>query len=165
MADNFTITAGTGVTIAGDDVGGVIYQRVKVTHGVDGVATDTTEASPLPVSSNLSTDKLTLNGVGVTPKFAKIDFASSGDNTIVAAVGGKKIRVLQYLFIVVVAQTITWKSGASTALSGVMSVDALSGVNSPHCPLGLIETAVGEALVLNAGGSNQTSGHLVYIEV
>lgn len=49
MADNVAITAGTGTSIATDDVGGVQYQRVKVTHGADGVATDVSTASPLPV--------------------------------------------------------------------------------------------------------------------
>ena len=35
--------------IATDDIGGVKYQRVKVTHGADGVATDVSPADPLPV--------------------------------------------------------------------------------------------------------------------
>lgn len=40
MADNVAITAGTGTTIAADDVGGVLHQRVKVALGADGSATD-----------------------------------------------------------------------------------------------------------------------------
>lgn len=52
MADNVAITAGAGTTIATDDVGaGVQVQRVKVTWGVDGTATDATETTPLPVVS------------------------------------------------------------------------------------------------------------------
>ncbi len=39
MADNVDITPGTGKTVATDDVGGVQYQRVKLTLGTDGVAT------------------------------------------------------------------------------------------------------------------------------
>ena len=49
MADNVEYTPGTGATIAADDVGGVLVQRVKITHGADGVADDATENSPLPV--------------------------------------------------------------------------------------------------------------------
>jgi hypothetical protein len=49
MADNVAITAGSGTTVASDDIGGVQYQRVKVTHGADGSATDVSTASPLPV--------------------------------------------------------------------------------------------------------------------
>jgi len=50
MADNVGYTAGTGTTIAADDVGGVLYQRIKLVHGEDGSATDASSAAPLPVS-------------------------------------------------------------------------------------------------------------------
>ena len=49
MADNTTYTPGTGVTIAADDVGGALYQRIKPVHGADGSATDTSSTNPLPV--------------------------------------------------------------------------------------------------------------------
>ena len=50
MADNVPITAGSGTSIATDDVGGVQYQRVKVTYGTDGSATDASSTNPLPVA-------------------------------------------------------------------------------------------------------------------
>lgn len=50
MADNIAITAGSGVTIAADDIGGVQYQRVKISQGADGAATDVSSAAPLQVS-------------------------------------------------------------------------------------------------------------------
>lgn len=40
MADNVSITAGTGTSIASDDIGGVQYQRVKLGLGSDGTAVD-----------------------------------------------------------------------------------------------------------------------------
>ncbi len=49
MADNIAVTPGTGATVAADDIVGVLYQRVKVTWGVDGVATDATATTPLPI--------------------------------------------------------------------------------------------------------------------
>lgn len=49
MSDNVAITPGTGATAAADNIGGVLYQRVKVTHGADGSATDVSSASGLPV--------------------------------------------------------------------------------------------------------------------
>lgn len=49
MADNVPITAGSGTSIASDDVGGVQYQRVKVTWGADATANDTQITKPLPV--------------------------------------------------------------------------------------------------------------------
>lgn len=40
MADNVDITPGTGATVAADEVGGALYQRVKVAVGADGAAAD-----------------------------------------------------------------------------------------------------------------------------
>lgn len=40
MADNVPITAGTGTNIATDDIGGTHYQRVKISIGADGSASD-----------------------------------------------------------------------------------------------------------------------------
>jgi len=55
MADNIAITAGAGTTVAADDVGGVFYQRVKLSLGADGAAVDApvaggTEAGTLRVT-------------------------------------------------------------------------------------------------------------------
>ena len=49
MADNVEITAGSGTTVAADDIGGVLHQRVKVEFGADGVAADVTSTNPFPV--------------------------------------------------------------------------------------------------------------------
>lgn len=50
MVDNLAITAGSGTTIATDEVGGVHTQRVKVCSGADGTVTDVSTAAPLPAS-------------------------------------------------------------------------------------------------------------------
>lgn len=42
MAENVNITEGSGKVIAADDVGGVMYQRVKIGVGADGAASDWT---------------------------------------------------------------------------------------------------------------------------
>jgi hypothetical protein len=49
MADNVAITAGSGTNIASDDIGGVQYQRVKLSIGADGTAVDASAAAPVPV--------------------------------------------------------------------------------------------------------------------
>jgi hypothetical protein len=49
MADNVEITAGTGTTVAADEIAGVKHQRVKVEWGADGTANDTSAANPMPV--------------------------------------------------------------------------------------------------------------------
>jgi cell division protein FtsX len=48
MADNIGYTPGAGATIAADDIGGALYQRVKLAHGPDGSATDASDSAPLP---------------------------------------------------------------------------------------------------------------------
>jgi len=50
MADNITITSGTGVTVATDDDGSAQHQYVKVEFGADGAFTKVTNAVPLPIS-------------------------------------------------------------------------------------------------------------------
>jgi len=51
MSDNVGYTEGSGKMIATDDIGGVQYQRVKPVWGVDGVAQDVNETTPLPVTA------------------------------------------------------------------------------------------------------------------
>lgn len=58
MSDNVILNVGTGGdTAAADDIGGVKYQRVKVTLGADGVDDgDVSASNPIPVSlANAST--------------------------------------------------------------------------------------------------------------
>lgn len=54
MADNVGYTPGTGATVAADDIGGVLYQRVKVGVGADGAATDVSTSNPMPVQMPVS---------------------------------------------------------------------------------------------------------------
>jgi hypothetical protein len=49
MADNIGYTPGTGATVAADEIGGVLHQRIKLGIGDDGVAVDVSESNPMPV--------------------------------------------------------------------------------------------------------------------
>ena len=49
MADNVGYTPGTGATVAADEIGGILHQRVKLGIGDDGVAVDVSETNPMPV--------------------------------------------------------------------------------------------------------------------
>ena len=49
MADNVGYTPGSGAVVAADDIGGVLYQRIKPVVGVDGVAVDVSSTDPMPV--------------------------------------------------------------------------------------------------------------------
>lgn len=55
MADNVTLNAGSGgAVLAADDISSVFYQRVKITFGADGAATDASSANPLPVAVDVA---------------------------------------------------------------------------------------------------------------
>lgn len=67
MADNVSITEGSGKTIAGDDISSVIHQRVKIEYGDDGSATDVSDTNPLPVDDaggSLTVDNAHLTSLG-----------------------------------------------------------------------------------------------------
>ncbi|MFZ4812709.1 MAG: hypothetical protein ACOYL9_15330, partial [Ilumatobacteraceae bacterium] len=50
MADNVGYTPGSGATVAADEIGGVLHQRIKLGIGDDGVAVDVSESNPMPVA-------------------------------------------------------------------------------------------------------------------
>jgi len=52
MADNIAVTEGSGKNVAADDVGGAMYQRVKVAVGTDGSATDVSSSNPMPITAS-----------------------------------------------------------------------------------------------------------------
>ena len=73
MADNVAITAGSGTTVATDDVGGAHYQKMKLDAGGDGVAVPVvagqqTMAASLPVvvASNQSAVPVSDNSSSIT---------------------------------------------------------------------------------------------------
>ena len=64
MADNVSITAGSGTTIGADDIGSVQYQRIKLIHGPDGTNDgDVAKANPLPATQ--AGDNLAVGQVSV----------------------------------------------------------------------------------------------------
>lgn len=101
------------------------------------------------------------------PKFAVVDAASSGDNTIVAAVTGKRIRVLAgSLTMTGTLVTIRFESGAGgTALTGQMQPLAGHTITLPFSPVGHFQTAAGELLNMELGGAQSVDGWIVYVEV
>jgi len=77
MADNVAITAGSGTTIAADDIGGVLHQRVKLSQGADGVGVDVSAAAPLQVS-------IANTGTNATP--VVVDLGANNDVTVTGSV-------------------------------------------------------------------------------
>lgn len=114
----------------------------------------------------LQTDAILSDTTALTPKFAVIDHASSGDNTLVAAVASRKIRVLSLWLVAAGAVTVRFESGAGgTALTGQASLGANAVLVLPFNPLGHFETAVNTLLNLELGGAVSVDGNLCYCEV
>src|SRR6266704_1455429 len=91
-------------------------------------------------------------------KTAAINFAASGDNTVIAAVTGAPITVFGFFFTVAGATNITFKDG-STALSGAVvftgngSAMTLQINDEPY-----FYCAPGDAFVMNNSNAVQVSG-------
>jgi len=117
------------------------------------------------ITARLATDYIKNGTTNLTPKFAKIDASTVGDNSIVAAVAGKKIRVLSYQAVVSAATTFRFEDGAGgTGLTGVMSFGANGGITVPFSLVGHFETSVNTALSLELSADG-ADGHLTYVEV
>lgn len=101
-------------------------------------------------------------------KFAAISGATSGDNTVIAAVTARKIRVLALYLVPLAAVTVRFESKIEdtlTAASGVMSLAEKSVFVLPFNEAGWFETLAGAILNMELGGAVQVSGGLVYQEV
>jgi len=118
------------------------------------------------VAGGLESNTILVGGVSTTVKFAVIDNATAGDNTIVAAVASKKIRVLNVMLISAGTVAVRFESGASgTALTGQMQLTAQIGFAPGFDPTGHFETAVGALLNLELSGAISVDGWIKYVEV
>lgn len=104
-------------------------------------------------------------GTVYTVKRAVINASANGDNTVVAAVAGKKLVVLEYGYVTGGTVQVKWRSAtAGTDLSGAKPFAANGGEVRPYSPVGWVETVAGQALVLNLNAAVQVGGELSYIE-
>ena len=168
MADNTTLDTGTGGdVIATDDIAGVKYPRSKITLGADGVNdNDVSATNPLPCSAGLDTVRLWNGTTALTPKFAAINATTNGDNTIIAAVAAKKLRVLAYALVADAAVGVAFEDGAGgTELSGQMAFAANGGISVPFNPVGWFETTANTLLNIETDAAANVRGHIVYVEV
>lgn len=94
---------------------------------------------------------------------AAIDAASSGDNTLVAAVSGQKIRIVSMFLIASGTVTVTLEDGAGgSALSGPIDLTSQTGFVLPESEHGWMETSAGTLLNLSLSDAIQVSGSLTY---
>jgi hypothetical protein len=147
------VAAGTPrMTLASDDPAVVALQAIQSSTATGNVAPDTA---------------VIYNGAtALTPKFATISASSSGDNTLVAAVPSKRIRVTSYLLSASAAVNGKFQSETAGDISGLHYwASAGQGATPAYDPTGIIQTVAGEALQLNLSGAVPVGGWLKYIEV
>jgi hypothetical protein len=125
VADNTTIDAGSGGdVIATDDIGGVKYQRVKISQGADGSATDVgigggTEATALRVTvASDSTGVVSVDDGGAT---LSID---DGGGNISIDDGGNTITVDGTVTANLGATDTAALAAIETAVEGTLTVDS-----------------------------------------
>jgi hypothetical protein len=122
MADNVAITAGSGTTIATDDIGGVQYQRVKVALGADGAAADLAPGQalmaasvPVAIASNQSAVPASDAGPSWTSAYLHVASANAtgGVDLTAAPTSGQKIVVDDVIVSVDTAMKVTLEEETS----------------------------------------------------
>jgi hypothetical protein len=182
VADNVSITPGSGVTVAADDVGGVLHQVVKLAVGGDGVASLVATGSPLPVSAPAALR--TTHHIGVAQmvdammnafealpvKFAFANVAASQtDANIITAVASRVLLVLEFrLQVGATATTVVFNSkpaGGGTPISESFALPANGNARHGFSPVGHFKTTVGQGLTVTTGAGSTTGIGVVYVEV
>jgi hypothetical protein len=156
---NLSATDNAVLDVIAGAVSGTEMQVDVITQPARVATTDT-------ITAKIATDTLQNGTTALTPKFAVIDAATSGDNTLVAAVTAKKIRVVSLFLVSAGTVTARFESGASgTALTGQMNLVANSGFSLPFNPVGWFETGSNTLLNLELSGAVSVDGCLTYVEV
>jgi hypothetical protein len=140
MVDNVAVTAGTGTSVATDDIAGVHYQRIKVTWGPDGTANDADVATgkPMPVQNRHSDGTILSDATGLLISTSQLDPVVAHDAVDSGAPykqGAKAIAGLSTATLVAAADRTDLYAGLDGAL-----------IIRPHCGLEDLLTPVPVAI-------------------
>ncbi len=172
MSDNVPVTAGSGTTVATDDVSGVHYQRFKLTDGTADSSTPIPgSANGLYVDPHPATTQIQVASTGLTTATtaytandqlgAQLTFAnavrvSGGTGIVQSAVLVDKARIVGAVDLYLFDRSVTLAS--DNAAAGVSDADALfcQGVISLPSPSSvannyiLSQSAIGLGIKMNA---------------
>lgn len=146
MADNIELAAGSGgSTLATDDIAGVHYQRVKVTYGVDGSATDVSDTNPMPIDDaggSITVDGTVTANLSATDNAVldSIDSAVNGTLTV-----GSHAVTNAGTFAVQATQSGTWNI---TNVSGTVSLPTGAATAAKQPALGTAGTASSDVITV-----------------
>lgn len=128
MVDNVAITPGTGATVAADEIGGVLHQRVKVSIGADGTAADWPVGSGVQAAVprvTLATDSPGVTALSQAAKAASLPVAIASDQwyetTKVSVTFNRPANVTAYTANDAVNDNATAGGGSSTELSWIVA--------------------------------------------
>lgn len=93
---------------------------------------------------------------------AKIDAASSGNNTLVAAVASERVFVYRMFFLAVGAVDVEIRDGTTTEMTGPMALNQTVGIWMDYSDEPWFITTAGNALVMNLSAAVQVSGRVYY---
>lgn len=100
---------------------------------------------------------------GKTLQIAAISVAAAGDNTIVAAVAARRIKVYAVNLNAVGTVSAKWKDGAAIDLTGAQDLQAREGYTEATTPPSFIlATTAGNALILNLSAAIGLRGWIAY---
>lgn len=158
LLNNLNVTLAGG---GGGSAGNPIF--VELSDGTNPVGT---AANPLSVAASEETSTIFNGKTALVPTFATVQVSSSGDNTIVSATGGKRIRVLSCCLIANAAVNVKWRTSTGpTDITGLGYFAANGGYVKPFSPVGWFQTGVGDSLILNLSAAQAVGGEIVYVLV
>lgn len=151
MADNVSITEGSGKTIATEDVSSVQHQKVKIEFGGDGVATMVSASDPLPVSATIDT-----TGLATTTTDTNTTTIAGDTTSIDAKIPalGQALAAASTPVVLTAAQITTLTPPAAiTGFATSAKQDTIIGhVDGVETLLGTIDSKLGGTLTVTGGG-------------
>lgn len=161
MADDVTLPA-TGAVIAADEVAGKKYQRMKIAHGPDGSATDTSEEAPFPVAAiggataEKQTELAALIGAKAdasatsdTGSFSLLAFIKRGQEKLTSIAGG----IVNIITALGAIGDAAWASGNGSVIALLKTIATAAGDTTTPLPV------KGQAPLVRIAPTLQTSAY------
>jgi hypothetical protein len=118
------------------------------------------------VASSDETSTIFNGTTALTPQFAAITANTTGATTVVAAVGGKQIRVTQVILISNGSVNVKFQTSTGpTDLTGLLYLASNTGFAPGYDPTGHFQTVTGDALNINLSSNVAVGGWIKYILV
>jgi hypothetical protein len=158
------LNAGTGGDVIRSEDRGAGVKTQVVGIDLNPAGAESLMAGMLPVAASQETGTIYSGTTALVPKFAVISASAGGNTPVVAAVSGKKIRVLRWSVSANGAVNAKFQRG-TTDVTGLYYLAQYASIGGGYCPVGHFETAVTEALNINLSANVAVGGVITYIEI